>query len=505
MLNSQKTLETYGYNPDTLTKGSSKLVCITCDYCQKEFTKSYYKYVNSNKSIINKDSCNSCKTKKQAESNTLTGKNKLITQKRINTNITKYGNASPANNTIIQKKIQQNNLKKYGTKYSIHSHQIKLKIKESLVNKYGVDNLFKLKSIQEDIRKNIKNTLGVDSYSQLHMGPDILSKLNSKQWLIEQHHQNKKSLTEISMELGLGNNQNTVSKYLRKHNIEIKKYNISSYEKELVLWLKENYNGNIIQSDRNIISPKELDIYLPDNNLAIEICGLYWHNENYKNSYYHQNKWKQCNNKGIKLITIFDDEWINKKEIIKNKILYSLKLNSTKIFARKCIIKEIGIQETKEFLNNNHIQGNIGFKFSYGLFYNNTLVAVMTFGKPRFNKKYEWELLRYATYGNIIGGASKLFKWFVNTHKPKNVISYCDLRYGLGGVYSKLGFKELGISKPGYFYTDGIIKYNRMKYRKSNLIKLGYDSNKSESQITEEIGLNKIYDCGNKVFLYGEI
>ena len=177
-------------------------------------------------------------------------------------------------------------------------------------------------------------------------------------------------------------------------------------------------------------------------------------------------------------------------------------MNSYKefVYARKCIIKEIDSKIKNEFLNQHHIQGEDKSKVKLGLFYEDELVAVMTFGKPRFNKNYEWELIRYATSKHVIGGAGKLLTYFERNFKPKSIITYADRRFSKGNMYCKLGFKLDHVSKPNFIWIDK--KHNIKSRMNSQKFKIITDENKNltAEQIMIKAGFNKIYDCGNLVF-----
>jgi hypothetical protein len=249
----------------------------------------------------------------------------------------------------------------------------------------------------------------------------------------------------------------------------------------------------------------EIDIYLPDFKLGIEFNGLYWHNELFKTKNYHLNKTIDCNTNGIELIHIFEDEWLYKKEIVLSIIKNRLGITSDRIYARKCEIKEINSKESKKFLNENHIQGNVNSKVKIGLFYENKLVSLMTFSKGRIlmgGKNTEWELNRFCNVIglNVVGGASKLFNCFIKIKQPKTVISFCDLRYGTGNLYKKLKFEFLYNTNPNYFYIKDGKRYNRFSYRKNILIEKGFDKNKTEMEIMKSLGYNRIYDCGSMKF-----
>lgn len=220
----------------------------------------------------------------------------------------------------------------------------------------------------------------------------------------------------------------------------------------------------------------ELDIYIPDKQLAIEFDGIFWHNEINKPVDYHLNKTEECKKKGIRLIHIFEDEWIEKPNIWKSMLNNLLGSNENRIFARKCEIKEVSMEDSKTFLEENHLQGYCHSQIRYGLYYNNKLVSLMTFGKTRHfigNSSHQFELLRFCNKLNtsVIGAASRLFKYFIKTVKPNNIVSYADKRWSNGNLYEKLRFHKYNESKPNYYYVIGNRRKNRFNFRKSILVK----------------------------------
>ncbi|QPX63856.1 putative homing endonuclease [Campylobacter phage F358] len=275
---------------------------------------------------------------------------------------------------------------------------------------------------------------------------------------------------------------------------------ISSFEKELENLIEVDYTRN----NRKVLDGKELDFYFPDYNLAIECNGDYWHSEsNGKDKYYHSNKTDICNKKGIQLLHIFESSWIEKKDIWTSIINNKLG-KSKKIMARKCILKKVDKAEEKEFLNTNHLQGFIGSNICYGLYFNDELVCLMSFGKPRFTNKYDWELIRLCTKMgmNVIGGASKLLKHFEKENKG-SIISYSDRLYSDGSIYKQLGFTFSHYSKPGYYYFKGINKHSRQQFMKHKLKdKLEkFDPNLTESENMRLNGYHKVWDCGQGVWI----
>jgi hypothetical protein len=277
------------------------------------------------------------------------------------------------------------------------------------------------------------------------------------------------------------------------------KYN---YNEIMISDFIKSLNIKTINNSRKIISPLELDIFIPSHNVAIEYNGLYWHSEINKPSNYHLNKTEMCEKQGIQLIHIFEDEWLYKQDIVKSRLKNILGLTPNKIYARKCVIKEIDIETSKKFLNENHIQGNVNSSIKIGLFYNNVLVSLMTFGKGRIalgGNSNQFELLRFCNKleSIVIGGADKLLKYFIKTYNPKEIISYADRRWSQGGLYDKLNFIKTHNSQPNYWYINNNRREYRFGYRKSILVKKGFNPNKTEHQIMLDRKIYRIYDCGN--------
>ena len=268
----------------------------------------------------------------------------------------------------------------------------------------------------------------------------------------------------------------------------------------------ERYNLDIIKHDRKIIKPLELDVVIPNKNIAIEINGLYWHSENSNGvpKNYHLNKTKLCEKVGIKLIHIFEDELLEQEKIVKNRLKHILGLVKYSIFARKCVVKVIDNKIKNKFLNKYHLQGEDKSKISLGCFYKDRLIAVMTFTKSRFNKKFEYELVRYATIPfNCIGVSGKLLKYFERNYNPKSIISYADRRWGTGNLYHKLGFSLDHISTPNYWYIKQQQRFNRYMFQKHKLknnLSI-FDQSISEWENMKNNGYDRIWDCGNYVFV----
>ena len=266
-----------------------------------------------------------------------------------------------------------------------------------------------------------------------------------------------------------------------------------------VLDLLEEHSIEHEINNRKIIAPLELDIFIPSKNLAIEINGVYWHSElQGKDKNYHLNKTLECEKKGIQLIQFWDSELNKKWDIVSSMILAKCGIHKSKFGARQCLIEKIDSKTEQEFLNQNHLQGYRPSSICYGLYFKDELISLMSFGKPIFNKHFDWELLRFCNKLNthVAGSASKLF----NQRPQGSLISYSDRRYSNGELYSKLKMIKLEMSFPSYHYTnDYQTFYNRVKFQKHKLPNLleSFDPSLTEWENMKMNGYDRIWDCGN--------
>jgi len=288
----------------------------------------------------------------------------------------------------------------------------------------------------------------------------------------------------------------------------------SKEEIELLEYIQSIYDGKIQTNIKNIIPRNEIDIFLPELSIGIEYNGLYWHSEKGgRMKDYHINKTNHCSSKNIHLIQIFSDEWLNKKEIIKSKLQSILKVTPKQntIYARKCYVGVITPKQKNEFLKKYHIQGEDRSSIKLGLFHGENIVAVMTFSHPRIslgaskNSPNTYELSRYASSHNVIGGASKLIKYFTQKYTPSQIYSYSDNRWTNPdkNMYLTIGFSKSSNSSPGYFYTKNFLqRIHRYNFTKHHLKKMGADvETKTEYQIMQEMGYTRVWDCGSTKYI----
>jgi hypothetical protein len=281
---------------------------------------------------------------------------------------------------------------------------------------------------------------------------------------------------------------------------------ISNGENNINDFINKKLKIKTITKTKKIIYPYELDIFIPSKKIAIEYNGLRWHSEQFKeDKNYHLKKTELCEKQEIKLFHIFEDEWFEHSEKVKSKLSQMLGCNKDlpKIYARKCTVKEINKELTKDFLGKNHIQGFSRSSIYLGCYCNNEIVGVMTFKCERKDSD-RWELTRFATDINkhCIGVGGKLFKYFVRNYNPSEVKSFADRRWTLDkddNLYTKLGFKLDKILKPDYKYVIENInkRYHKFNFRKQILHKkYGLPLTMTENEMCNQIKAHKIWDCG---------
>jgi len=428
---------------------------------------------------------------------------KEIIKKREKNCLDKYGVTNPMQSLEIQEKTKRTNLEKYGVEYSIQSNVIKEKIKKTNLEKYGT---------VSTSQKHIKN---------YHL-------YNDKEFIEKEFIKNGFFLIDY-FESFFNVKEKAAYSKLKELGIEyVHKKSSSSYEEELIIFLKEiDPDVKILRNNTEIISPYEIDIFLPDYDFGIEFHGIYWHSINKRNyndkklikklKTNHQKKALESIKKDILLFQIFENEWIYKKELWKSMIKAAMNKIKNRIYARKCKIKEISFKEVKEFLEENHMQSYSTSKFNFALEYNNEIVSVMTFSKSRFSKKHDFELHRFCNKKDyiVVGAAGKLLNHFIKNNMTTGQIlsSYANLRWSNGNLYRKLGFDQKTISKPNYFYfkNKDSKMIPRVTFQKHKLLKMiekkemKIPENISPSSMTEtEIAIynnyNIIYDAGNMLF-----
>lgn len=394
--------------------------------------------------------------------------------KRAKTMLEKYDTL----NMITGEKAKATNLLKYGNKNATASDKIKEKIKES--NRQTSLSRQQAKLDKFDI--SIIDYISKRQYYQVNC-----NNCDTKQTLAG---------CTLNTKLRLDINPCAIC------NPSIPSYS-SKLENDLREWI-ESIGEKVISNLKTIVSGSELDIFLPEKGIGFEFNSLYWHSELYKTPKYHQEKSAKFLKEGVKIYHIWEDDWLYNQEKVKSRIL-SLLGKSTRIYARKCIIKQINGSEAREFFEKNHLDGSTGAKYAIGAFYEDQLVSVMSFSTSRFDKSGDWEIIRFASnLGlNVVGIASRLFTSFIKLVNPTRIITYAKQDWSpdpITTVYQKLGFTLVGATAPGkYWVVDGL-RANRLNFMKSKLVAAGEDKKLTADQIMYARGAYKIYDSGNWKF-----
>jgi hypothetical protein len=426
-----------------------------------------------------------------------------IKNKIKKTNIEKYGVEFYFQTDEFKENLQHSLLEKFGVKHYCQSDEFKEKAKRTNNELYGVENYAKSEHFNDKMKRSNIDKYGVENYTKRHYNIDYLHILNDRN-LFEDILNNVGiyRLAEI-----INCDPSTIYKYVSSYDLFLPP-RTSSHQEEKVCDFLAQHNIHFITNTRKILpSGKELDFYFPDHNLAIEVNGLYYHSEisGGKDKSYHYAKWKECDDVGITLLSIQEDEFSENPQFWLNKILYMTgNMKPTKIHARKCEIREL--DNVTDFLNEHHLQGSCASTYKFGLFYNGEMVSVMTFSNTRNNDIGVVELSRFCNHSGYLvsGGASKLLSYFVKNYGNdyKAIVSFSDNNYSNGNVYKSLGFSLIENLKSDYQYIIKRKRYHKSGFRKSSIFKK-FDipndmKNKSEWELMQYLGYDRIWDTGKK-------
>ena len=448
-------------------------------------------------------------------------KSKEVLVKIQKTNLDRYGVECSAQSEVVKEKIKATNLKKYGVEYSFQAEEVRDKIKATSLERYGVDNPSKSNVIKNRIVESNRKNLGVDYPMQ---SKDVMDKSRAtsfEKYGTEYPNQSEivKSKIDASTLEHYGVNrackldefkQKIVDTNRERYGVDYTcliysgklKGNDSSYNRSFAELLDIN---NITYEREFLLQKYSYDFKV--GNTLIEIDPTATHNtyfspygDNRIDVNYHRDKTKLAKDNGYSVIHIFEWDDINKvMQLLKNRVT---------IYARKCEVRMVSEVDTGNYLDTYHLQGTCrGQKIRLGLYYNNQLVSLMTFGKSRFNKNCEYELLRYCASHNVVGGAEKLFKYFVDTYKPNSVVSYCDTSKFSGKVYDTLSFEFIKTNKPRkHWYsmkerrhiTDGLL----LSQGYDRLFKESHGKGTSNEELILARGYLPVYDCGQSTYIW---
>ena len=448
-------------------------------------------------------------------------KSKEVLAKIQKTNLERYGVEYSAQSDIVKEKVKTTNLKKYGVEYSFQANEVKDKIKATNLERYGVDNPSKSDIIKTRIVESNRKNLGVDYPMQ---SKDVMDKsrvTSFEKYGTEYPNQSDivKSKIDASTLEHYGVNrackldefkQKVVDTNRERYGVDYTcliysgklKGNDSSYNRSFA----ELLDDNGIKYEREFLLQKYSYDFKVGETL-IEINPTATHNTHFNpygknriDANYHRDKSKLAEDSGYSVIHVFDWDDVD-------KVVQLLKFRVT-AYARKCDVKVVSEIDTNNYLDMYHLQGTCrGQKIRLGLYYDNQLVSLMTFGKSRFNKNCEYELLRYCSHYNVVGGANKLFKYFIDNYKPNSVVSYCDTSKFSGKVYDTLGFKCVKTNSPRkHWYslkekrhiTDGLL----LSQGYDRLFKENHGKGTSNEELILARGYLPVYDCGQSTYIW---
>lgn len=448
----------------------------------------------------------------------------VTNQKRVQTNLLKYG-VSNAGQTEKAKQARQD---LYEDTQKVE--QIVAQIQQTNLTKYGVTNPMQLKSVQDKAQKT--NLIKYGSANPMSNQTIAAQSAQTRKERYEPHYlarQNYHRFCTTVVEnfgvkplipeadyIGIQCRPNMIFECVTCATQFDKRFDYASppickvcnpsetsyksrEELQLLDYIKSIYTGAIISGDRRIINPYEVDILLPEINLGIEYCGLYWHSElsGNKTWNYHYRKYKAAKDKNLRLVTLFSDEWLSKTGVVKQFLKVILNREIHSVYARKCEFTVLDHQVAKEYLQSHHIIG-APQKISWagGLHHNGKLCAVMTF---RNTQNQVYELNRFSTHGHVVGAASRLLKKFVQSHSVEKVISFSDNRFSEGRLYQQLGFVPGGNVPPMQYYVKGYSeRFHKLALGKSKLVEHypDIDLTQTEWHILQSLGYDRIWDCG---------
>ena len=436
-----------------------------------------------------------------------------IKAKYQNTILEKYGVSNVQQDSEIHQKTLQTTKERYGSECYLTSESGQKKVRESMLEKYG---RFYVSQSEHWLEHIMLDSSKIDNFTQF--------KSNPKSYLVNNYNK-PPTLKVLAHDLGV--HINTAGNYVLDTGCQhLVQYVYSYMEQEVYDAIKQiNSEIRVIRNTRQVITPYEIDLYLPDYNIGIECNPTATHNSSINffskdklptAPKYHQMKTELCEDKGIFLFHIFGYEWTHKREILISMLRNLLGQNEYRIYARNTEIRPVNSNTARAFLIQNHRQGYAPAKISLGLFVEDELVSLMTFDKMRHTiGKYSedcFELVRFCSKHNttVVGAASKLFSHFLAEYNPKEIISFSDRAHTRGNLYRKLGFTEITRSTPNYVWVrlSNDMAYHRMNAQTQNIKNFLHDDNidlsKSESEIMVEHGFAKVYDSGTITWKFSQ-
>lgn len=464
MINSDLTQEKYGYKPQDLSVGSSKNVCIKCDYCNDYTTKTYKTYLKQ-RNVVSKDSCGKaeCKYKKREDISLVKYGVKNSAQRQEVKDKIRNSNIERLQSEEFKNQIKKTNLQKYGNENPMLVKSIVDKQKETLLAKYGVDNIMKYSNTAKEAAKKMKET---------KISKGLIVSYNGK------------TRPEIASEIGFSRSH--FGKLVTEYGIE-EALQIEPTKTKLEKTFQDFLDEYQIDYSCQFRINKKIADFKINNNLLIEIDGLYWHSDAAKvDSDYHFKKKSIYEDANYDSLFFREDEIRDKFDIVKSVVLNRLN-KSNKLFARKCQLDKIDDKTADIYFANNHLMSK-GRGSTYVLTFNNEIVSAL---RLKRNKNQDYEISRFCNskFYSVVGAFSKLLSFAIKDKKPDSIMTFIDKRYGKGDYLKDLNFDYIH-TYTSFRWTDGFETFHRLKFPGNS----GYDQ-----------GLFKIWDCGQAKWVYNLI
>lgn len=253
--------------------------------------------------------------------------------------------------------------------------------------------------------------------------------------------------------------------------------------------------------DRTAISPMEIDLLLPALSLGIECNGVHWHREAEKGRDYHRTKWERCMSAGMRLLQIWEDDYLLRRPVVERMLRHKVGLAGEKVGGRSTVVTTVPWYMARRFMDANHIQGAVPATLHLGLVHGEALVAVCSFRR----EPASWTLARYATSMAVQGGFSKVLQAFIRTERPQKIVTFADHCVSDGDLYERTGFVNDGELAPDYTYLVRGRRVHKFNYRLARFERdpdLLYHPDLTERELADLNGLDRIYDAGKTRYVW---
>lgn len=426
-----------------------------------------------------------------------------VKERRERTSIRNHGTANPMQSAEVRKKMKRTCMERYGTDNVFRSDEVKDKSRKTCLERYGNEYACRTEGIKRKISESRRAHILCNNADIMDIIPGesvdtYIMKCPDPECTMCTDRQFRIASNVLYDRVRLGTDTCTVRYPVGVH---IKNTGLERFVSDIL----DEHNIAYETNNRTILSGKELDIFIPSRRIAIECNGIYWHSLH--DSEYHYSKWKVCRDKGIQLLSIWEDWIMSKPDIVRGIILSKLGIYDRRIMARQCSVGTVSPEEARMFLDANHIQGHCNSHTRLGLYYKDVLVSIMTFSKAgnaimhHRNKDEEgaWVLSRFCTIlgTQVVGGANRLLHHFLKNN-PATIISFASHDISNGHLYEVLGFKETSETHSSYWYIHGRThrRFHRSSFTKGVLVGKGYDPGLTEERIMMNTDYLRIYDSG---------